>query len=207
MDNSLIKNIKKGDRKAFTQVFDNYYNALAAFAFKFIEDSDIAEDYAQEAFIKFWERRKDFEHINAVKSFLYTSVRNACLNHLKHEKVKKKHEPGLAFELESEQEFGSHVIREEVFNNLYNMIKELPGASQQIMLLALNGMKNQEIADELDVSINTVKTQKKIAYAKIKDKINPGMLQGMIFLCHMIFFSNFLHPFFKMVVLGMQRTI
>lgn len=207
MHNRIIKNINKGDRRAFATVFDNYYNALAAFAFKFIENADTAEDYVQESFIKFWEKRKDFDHINAVKSFLYTSVRNACLNHIKHEQVKKKHESSLAYELESDQEFGSHVIREEVFNNLYNMIKELPDASQQIMLLALNGMKNQEIADELNVSINTVKTQKKIAYAKIKDLIKPGMLQAMVFLSHIIFFTNFLHPFFKMVVLGLHRHI
>ena len=47
----------------------------------------------------------------------------------------------------------------------------MPNAAQDIMLLSLNGWKNQEIADELGVSINTVKTQKKIAYAKIKDRM------------------------------------
>ena len=49
----------------------------------------------------------------------------------------------------------------------------LPDSAQEIMILALNGMKNQEIADELNISINTVKTQKKIAYSKLKQKLEP----------------------------------
>ena len=56
---------------------------------------------------------------------------------------------------------------------LYKEIKDLPRASQKVMLLALNGLKNPEIAAELGISINTVKTQKKIAYAKLKNSISP----------------------------------
>jgi RNA polymerase sigma-70 factor (ECF subfamily) len=55
-------------------------------------------------------------------------------------------------------------------------IKLLPEASREIMILALNGLKNQEIADELNISINTVKTQKKIAYSKLKQKLEPRIL-------------------------------
>jgi RNA polymerase sigma-70 factor (ECF subfamily) len=65
------------------------------------------------------------------------------------------------------------VIEEETFNQLFSEIRNLPASSREIMLLALNGLKNQEIADELQISINTVKTQKKIAYAKIKDAMGP----------------------------------
>ena len=78
--------------------------------------------------------------------------------------------------MESDQYFSEHVIEEEVFNSLHNIIKDLPKSSREIMLLALNGLKNQEIADELGISVNTVKTQKKIGYSKVKDKLEP-MLQ------------------------------
>lgn len=173
MQENIIKYIKRGDRKAFRQVFDHFFNALAAFGYKYVNDVEVAEDMAQEAFISFWESRESFEHIAAVKSFLYTSVRNKCLNFLKHENVKKKHEPGLKYLLESDQYFANHVIEEEVFNELFVQIRDLPKALQEIMLLALNGLKNAEIAEELGISINTVKTQKKIGYAKIKDKLDP----------------------------------
>ena len=173
MHKNIIKHINRGDRKAFREVFEHYFSALAAFGYKYVPDQFAVEDMVQEAFISFWEKRADFDHINAIKSFLYTSVRNKCLNQIKHQAVLKKHEPALVYELESEQHFTAHVIEEETFNQLHVEIKNLPESAQEIMLLALNGLKNQEIADELNISINTVKTQKKIAYSKLKQKLEP----------------------------------
>lgn len=173
MHKNIIKHIKRGDRKAFREVFDSYFNALSAFGYKYVPDPPVVEDMVQEAFVSFWEKREDFDHISAVKSFLYTTVRNKCLNHVKHQAVRKKHEPALVYELESDQNFSQHVIEEETFNLLLAEIKLLPESSREIMILALNGLKNQEIADELNISINTVKTQKKIAYSKLKQKLEP----------------------------------
>jgi len=170
---NIIKHIKRGDRKAFREVFDSYFNALSAFGYKYVSDPPVVEDMVQEAFVSFWEKREDFDHINAVKSFLYTSVRNKCLNHVKHQAVRKKHEPALVYEMESDQNFSHNVIEEETFNLLLAEIKLLPESAMEIMILALNGLKNQEIADELNISINTVKTQKKIAYSKLKQKLEP----------------------------------
>ena len=175
MNNNIISNIKRGNRKAFREVFDNYFHALSAFGYKFVPDPPVVEDLVQESFISFWEKRQDFDHINAVNSFLYTSVRNNCLNHVKHQAVRKKHEPALVYELESDQNFSHHVIEEETFNHLMTEIKLLPESAMEIMILALNGLKNQEIADELNISINTVKTQKKIAYSKLKQKLEPRL--------------------------------
>lgn len=171
MDKLNIRHINRGNKSAFKDLFDQYFNALAAFGYKFVPDVSVVEDMVQEVFITCWEKRGDFTHINALKSFLYTSVRNKCLNHLKHQAVQKKHENSLVYELESDHYFGNHMIEEEVFNQLHTEIRDLPKSSQEIMMLALNGLKNQEIADELDISLNTVKTQKKIAYSKIKDRM------------------------------------
>jgi len=178
VDKKLCKQIRRGDKQAFRALFDLYFNALAAFGYKYVEDIHAVEDMVQEAFISFWEGREKFDDPSAVKSFLYTSVRNKCLNHIKHQSVRRKHEGSLQYQMESDQYFESHVIEEETFNQLFAEIRNLPASSREIMLLALNGMKNQEIADELQVSINTVKTQKKIAYAKIKDAMGP-MIQAI----------------------------
>ncbi len=183
MNKNIIRHITRGDRKAFRAVFDEYFNALSAFGYKYVPDQFVVEDLVQEAFISFWEKREDFNHINAVKSFLYTSVRNKCLNHLKHQTVVQKHEKALVYELESDHAFSSHVIEEETFNQLFTEIRNLPPSAQEIMLLALNGLKNQEIADELKVSVNTVKTQKKIAYSKLKENLGShfnGILLALL---------------------------
>ncbi len=175
MDKELIQGIISGDKKAFNQVFDEYFNALCAFSYKYIPDKSVTEDIVQDVFIAFWEHNKEFDHINAAKAFLYTSARNKCLNYLKHQLVLQKHQEALIYELESEQYFTRHVIEEDAFNRLYSEIRQLPLSSQNIMLLALKGLKNREIASELNISENTVKTQKKIAYAKLKPKLDNVM--------------------------------
>lgn len=179
MDTELIQGINSGDKKAFNKVFDQYFNALCAFSYKYIPDRSETEDIVQDVFVAFWEHKKDFDHINSIKAFLYTSARNKCLNHLKHQIVLQKHQSALIYELESEQFFTRHVIEEDAFNRLYSEIRNLPLSSQNIMLLALKGLKNREIAAELNISENTVKTQKKIAYAKLKDKLDP-ILRGIL---------------------------
>jgi len=163
------------DKKSFKSIFSNHYNALCAFGNRYISDTFAVEDMIQEVFVSFWEKRQNFEHENAVKSFLYTSVRNKCLNHLKHLAVLKKHEKQLIYELESKQFFSRHLIEEETFNQLYIEISHLPESAQKIMLLALKGLKNKEIATTLGISENTVKTQKKIAYSKLKKKLSPTL--------------------------------
>ena len=129
----------------------------------------------QDVFISFWEKRDGFSNDIAIKTYLYTSVRNKCLNHLKHLAVQKKHEQQLIFELESDYFFKTNVIEEEAFNELYQEINNLPEGSRKVMLLALKGLKNHEIANTLNVSENTVKTQKKIAYSKLRSKLSPGL--------------------------------
>ena len=167
------------NQRIFQDIFNTYFNALCAFGYKYIKDNSIIEDFVQEAFVSLWEKRENFNQTITVKAFLYTTLRNRCLNHLKHQAVLQKHEQTLLFELESEQFFKQHVIEEEVFNQLHLAIQKLPESAKKIMFLALNGLTNNEIAEELGVSINTVKTQKKIAYSKVKDKISP-LMQGIL---------------------------
>jgi len=175
MDKELIQGINSGDKKAFDGMFDEYFNALCAFSYKYIADRSAAEDIVQDVFIAFWEHNNEFDHLNAAKAFLYTSARNKCLNYLKHQLVLQKNQKALIHELESEQFFTRHVIEEDAFNRLYSEIRQLPISSQTIMLLALKGLKNREIALELNISENTVKTQKKVAYAKLKPKLDSVM--------------------------------
>ena len=84
--------IKLGNKENFKLVFDGYFSALCSFGYKYIQDISAVEDLTQEVFISLWDKRQNFDHINAIKAFLYTSVRNKCLNHLKHRVVIQKNE-------------------------------------------------------------------------------------------------------------------
>ncbi len=175
----LIERLKTGDRNSFNLLFHQYFHRLCAFCHQYIHDVAVSEDLVQDTFISLWDKRADFDHPQALKSFLYTTVRNKCLNHIKHQLVVQKYETSVIHELGDDEDFNRRVIEEEVFGQLYEEIKSLPEGAQKIMGLVLNGLKNREIAEVLGVSENTVKTQKKIAYARLKAKLDP-VLYGFL---------------------------
>ncbi|MEQ8472947.1 MAG: RNA polymerase sigma-70 factor [Marinoscillum sp.] len=170
----LIVKFKQGDQVSFESIFDQLYHRLFAYGFQYLKNQEEVEDLVQESFLTLWNQRENFDHINAIKSFLYTTVKNKCLNQLRHQLVREKHEAYMAEEI-SQPADDHQIIEEEYYGRLYEEIKSLPASSQKIMLLALQGLKNREIAEQLNISENTVKTQKKIAYAKLKDKLNPAL--------------------------------
>ena len=164
------------NQNTFRTYFDNHFRPLCAFGYRYLGDTEAVQDQVQSVFISLWDNRGNFENEKGVKAFLYTSVRNKCLNHLKHLSVRQKHEEKLIYELESTQFFTQHVIEEDTFNLLYQEIENLPTSARKIMLLALKGLKNKAIAETLGISENTVKTQKKIAYSKLKDKLSGSIM-------------------------------
>ncbi|MBV6641755.1 MAG: RNA polymerase sigma-70 factor [Cyclobacteriaceae bacterium] len=176
----LIERFKTGDKNSLNQLFHQYFHRLCAFCHQYINDVAIAEDIVQDTFISLWDKRTDFTHPQALKSFLYTTVRNKCLNHIKHQLVVQKHESSVIHELHDDEDFSRRVIEEEVFGQLYEEIKALPEGAHKIMALVLKGLKNREIAEILGISENTVKTQKKIAYARLKAKLDPVLYDFLL---------------------------
>ena len=78
--NIVFKKIKSGDLKAFNQLFNSLYPSMCSAADSFIRDQDKSRDIAQEAFINLWNKRDDYDSITSLKTFLYVSVKNLCLN-------------------------------------------------------------------------------------------------------------------------------
>lgn len=180
-DNRKYKGIFN-NKQEFKNCFNLYYPSLCLFASNIILDYAIAEDLVQEVFIKLWEKSENFFNEQAVKSFLYTSVRNKCLNQLEHNKVIKKHKEITQQASVNSFEIDIKIIEEETHRLIYNAINGLPTQCKKVLLLSINGLKNSEITKELDISENTVKTQKKIAYKRLKIKLKDiYSLVGLLF--------------------------
>ncbi len=148
------------------------------FANKYVEDLEHSKDVVQDVFVKVWKQEVEFENRLAVKTYLYTSVRNKCLDLLKSKAYKNKallseHELTL---LTSENYFEKEVMIEEVNRVLYKAVNTLPERCKQIMKLSLSGLENAQISEELSLSINTVKAQKRIAYQKLRPILKESIL-------------------------------
>ena len=159
--------IRLTDEAQFRFIFDKDYIALCMFANQYVEDDALAADIVQECFVKLWQLRDDFMYVHQIKSFLYTSVRNKSLNELEHTKVMNEYAQKV-MEMGKESFFQDKVIAEESYRILVDAIDKLPPQMKSIMRLALEGKTNPEIAEALNISGETVHSQKKIAYRKLR---------------------------------------
>lgn len=173
--------------KDYKNLFDSTYPAMCLFAVKYVKDLDIAKDIVQDVFIKIWELKVVFQNENAVKSFLYTSIKNKSLDYLKSRYVKNTETFSMAdiTLVEDDSFFMNEVIVAEVSYTIQNAIATLPPKCAEILKLSIQNFKNEEIAEQLNISINTVKAQKKIAYKRLKP-----LLESCLSLLAYLFYSS-----------------
>jgi RNA polymerase sigma-70 factor (ECF subfamily) len=149
---------------------------ICHFSKKYVTNPDSAEDVAQEVFIELWNHRERFNDLSQIKAFLYLAAKNKCMNIIKHLRVKGKYQQSLLSEENETTMFEDEVLHSEAIHNLNMAIDTLPDQRKRIIILGMQGMKNREIAVELDISVNTVKLQKKIAYRRLREMLKPSIL-------------------------------
>lgn len=168
----IITNIKGGDKAAFKAFFDDFYPILCAFAKKFLRSTDQSEDAAQDALVKYWQKREEFSNLKGVKSFLYVIVRNDCINILK--RSKKSVDVEALMELETESFLKETIINQETFMKVRQAVESLPNRQGEIIKLTLAGIKNPEIALQMGITEQTVKTTKRNAFQKLRELLKDN---------------------------------
>ncbi len=164
-------------------VFRTYYARLCYYAEKFLPGKAEAEDVVQDTFVKIFSASRSFGQESDRKRYLYAMVRNACLNYLRHNKVAQKfvahQSPGEA----DHEHILQYIIDAEVTAALYSAVAALPEGCRTVFELGyLEGLSNQEIADQLQVSINTVKTQKARALQLLRLKLTDRLWLALLFI-------------------------
>lgn len=166
------KKLSTGGTKFFEQLFKSEYAKLCYYASQIVKDSHAAEDIVQNAFIKIWGKEADFSNEMACKGFLYTTIRNAALNFIRHKKVEDKYLEAQEINPVEETKILNSIIRAEVVGEIFRALESLPEGCKKVFKMSyLEELKNQEIADKLQLSINTVKTQKARAVQLLRIKL------------------------------------
>ncbi|MFD2936716.1 RNA polymerase sigma-70 factor [Spirosoma flavum] len=159
-------------------LFNEFYNRLVYFSLQIVRDQAQAQDIGQDAFIKYWQEREFvLQNKVAIKNYLYSTVRNASLNVIRHDKVVDEYLQQKGTKEPEESTIMEAIISSEVIAEIHSAIEALPASYRQISVMSyLEGKKNQEIADELGMSINTVKKQKHKALELLKARLSPELL-------------------------------
>ncbi len=166
--NFMHDRLEAGDLKVFEMLFNMQYKPLCHFAQRFVFDLDTAREIVQDIFVRIWEKRASLPVNKSLETYLYTSVRNKCLDYLKHLNVEYEYEKMRIREI---QEYDNNsfntsnqpleaLITEELENAIKTALENLPEKCREIFKLSrYKGLKYREIAEELNISVKTVETQ------------------------------------------------
>ncbi|MCX6229454.1 MAG: RNA polymerase sigma-70 factor [Bacteroidia bacterium] len=167
-DKILFGEIKHRNLKVYEALFREYYPQLVKFSENYIYDKQECEDIVQNLFIYFWENAERINLTVSIKAYLFESIRNRCINHLRDLNIHDKHNL-LYLETQLNYENHSDAPDPEVILKINAAIAQLPPQMSEIFRLKyLEGKKLKEIASLSQVSENTIKTQLQRAKDKIR---------------------------------------
>jgi RNA polymerase sigma-70 factor (ECF subfamily) len=162
-----------GNLDNFEALFKLYYAPLVVYACKYVEGIDVAREIVQEFFVKLYEKRNSIAIDISVKSYLYRSVYNSCINYIKQRSIQDKHLKSMDMEKDDEGNLENEINRVELQQRIYEVIELLPAKCARIFKMnRFEGLKNEEIAQKLNLSKRTVETQISKALKILRRKLN-----------------------------------
>jgi RNA polymerase sigma-70 factor, ECF subfamily len=154
----ILTGIRLGDYGSFNRLFVRYYGRLCTYVEKITNNDSVSEDIVQELFIKLWTDREKIEVRENIAGYLFKSSKNAALNYLKSERNKN-----IALErtlFDKPNTYDDESEYDEFLSALEKCINQLPARSKQVFLLhRFDGLKQKEISEKLNISVQTIKNQ------------------------------------------------
>ena len=171
----LLVQLKSGDRKAFTLLFDYYYTGLVVLADRYLHDLELSEDIVQSVFVRLWENRQSIQS-SSIRYYLSNAVKNNCIDLIRKKETQEKYvrrqmdgnvDNGIDFWAETELE---QMIEKSIAN--------LPPRCAEIFRMSrFDGLKTHEIAEKLHLSNRTVETQISNALKVLRKDLKDYLFQ------------------------------
>lgn len=185
-DKELVVLLRRGEVSAFEYIFTAYYDSLLNYADRLLNDMETARDVVQQVYYKIWEGRLNLNISLSVKAYLFKSVYHGCLNTLAHKKNIQKYEQEQLADfyfstviLSPEAELD--LWQSDVAKALEEAIASLPEKCREVFVLSkIEGLKNREIAEKLNISEKTVERHMSIALSKLREELE-WLLQIVLF--------------------------
>lgn len=179
-EKELLLRLQDGDHGAFEVIYEMFQPALVFFANRLLFSAHLleAEEVVQDSLLKFYDRRYSFGTLTQIKSFLYICTKNACLKHIAKEKVRQHRHGKIAGTFQEAEDYvWNEIIHAEAVRQLHAEIDKLPEKCKEIMQkLISDGMSANEIAEELNITVSTVNSQKARAVALLRKRLSGAGL-------------------------------
>ena len=169
----MVKGLRSGRENAYEQLFKDFYKPLTVFAYNYVRDLETGKEIVQDLFVHLYEKRRTLVINTSIKSYLYQSVRNRCLNHLKHQEVKKMHHEQMKPELDFSDNLEDKIRENELEHMVSKVVDQLQPQCKRIFTMSrVSGLSNGEIAEKLKISKRTVETQISNALKVLREKLD-----------------------------------
>jgi RNA polymerase sigma-70 factor (ECF subfamily) len=157
-DTDIIGRIRQGDVQQFESLFRSSYVSLVRYARTLIKDQDTAEEIVQDLFFRIWKDKDKIRIESSLNGYLFRSVHNRCLHYIEHSKVVVRHAEEMSAEMSESPESPSDVLNyKELQAQIARILERLPERCGKIFYMnRFEGLKYNEIADKLSVSVKTV---------------------------------------------------
>ena len=181
-ENDLILQVARGDENAFARLFTLYSDKLYSFIVSLSGSGQVAEDIVQDVFLKIWQKKEGLSSIENFNCYIFRMAHNHVLNILK--RVAK--ETLILSELAYQSQPGTDTLLDIEYKDIQQVYREaietLPPQQRLIFKLSReSGLKQQEIASKLNISISTVKSHMTQAFRSLRKVTHGSFLFLVIF--------------------------
>lgn len=185
----LISAIRKKDKKVFEAFYKKYYKQLFSTAYQYVGQSEAAEEIVHDLFITIWNKADQLNIQYSMKSYLFRAIVNSSLNFIRKEKMNAQKQLAWRASHEEQKPFtedGEAAENEEtLLKSLEEALVLLPDKCKQVMYLSRFGkLKQQEIADQMGISLKTVKNHLTYGFQKLRNHIEK---QGQVIIFLILF--------------------
>lgn len=185
----LLKAVAAGELEAFRELYDRYIQQVYAYSYFLTRSNEQSEDLSQELFTKIWTKRNELARLDNFDAWLTTLVRNQAYNYLRKNALEQRHLKQLYQQQPTSESTGTEavVIGKEYAKLYEEAIENLPPQQKKVFLLSRKeGLKHEEIASNMGISLNTVKNHMKAALFSIRTHLK-AYLSTLIILVAMYF--------------------
>jgi RNA polymerase sigma-70 factor (ECF subfamily) len=178
VDARLMARLRNGDADALDRLMDRHWGHIVAYLERTADVPDVAQDIAQDVFLRLWQQRVDWQPIGSLRSFLFSVARHLLLNQDKRRWREVRHLPSYRAELErrNQETPGESLERAELRAAVDRAVASLPRGRREVFVLArIHGLSYKEIADVMEISPQTVANQLSAAVAELR-----GMLRVLL---------------------------
>lgn len=193
LNDGEIKGLFEGKVSAFEHVYNLYFRQLYYFASKIVQDAEAAKDLTVDTFVKVLKTPRQFNSQEHLKRFLFTILRNACLDYRKSQDRHKKSHEEIRYLSEIKEDIELAFIKSEAIKAIYQEIEQLPPQCRQIIkLIFIEGQTVHEIAGRLNIAEQTVQNQKNRGVKLLKSALvrNRLLSLAIIRMCYELIEKN-----------------